>query len=168
MSVQPIDINCDLACCRCRYNLRGLRSDGRCPECGAGLAQSIVLRASFDLDFRRTYLQSIMEPIGYSADAAMFVLDAVRQAARLTGAWKRDASHLSAREVCNSIRIFARSYFNDDSESIDLLAAWGIRCSEDVGRIVFLLVQAGFLVARATDRLEDFNGVFTLDTLFRS
>src|SRR5690242_3809775 len=31
----------DLICVACGYNLRGLRQDGRCPECGGTIARSI-------------------------------------------------------------------------------------------------------------------------------
>lgn len=31
----------DVACIRCGYNLRGLPAEGRCPECGSGVLQSL-------------------------------------------------------------------------------------------------------------------------------
>ena len=31
----------DLPCIHCGYNLRGLATDGRCPECGTSIARSI-------------------------------------------------------------------------------------------------------------------------------
>jgi hypothetical protein len=34
-------IDADTFCSQCGYNLRGLRSDGRCPECGLSIAESI-------------------------------------------------------------------------------------------------------------------------------
>jgi len=37
---QPIEF--DVACQRCTYNLRGLRPDGRCPECGAPIHVSLA------------------------------------------------------------------------------------------------------------------------------
>ncbi len=37
--VAPIEI--DRPCARCGYNLRGLKPDGHCPECGSSLAQSL-------------------------------------------------------------------------------------------------------------------------------
>lgn len=37
-------IDHDLACCRCEYNLRGLASDGLCPECGSKIELSIPLK----------------------------------------------------------------------------------------------------------------------------
>ena len=32
----------DLRCCRCGYNLRTLSTSGKCPECGASVAESIA------------------------------------------------------------------------------------------------------------------------------
>lgn len=34
------EINADLVCRRCGYNLRGLREEGRCPECGTAIGLS--------------------------------------------------------------------------------------------------------------------------------
>lgn len=39
--LEPKLINGDLPCSRCAYNLRGLTSDMRCPECGTPIAQSL-------------------------------------------------------------------------------------------------------------------------------
>ena len=36
----------DLPCLSCGYNLRTLRSDGRCPECGADVADTVAVRLS--------------------------------------------------------------------------------------------------------------------------
>lgn len=38
-AASPIDV--DILCIHCGYNLRGLRSDGRCPECGGAIADSM-------------------------------------------------------------------------------------------------------------------------------
>jgi hypothetical protein len=35
------EINIDVPCASCGYNLRGLAGDGRCPECGASVARSL-------------------------------------------------------------------------------------------------------------------------------
>jgi len=37
----PSLVSADTTCITCGYNLRGLASDGRCPECGSGVAQSL-------------------------------------------------------------------------------------------------------------------------------
>ena len=38
---QPYEITEDTECLACGYNLRGLRTDGRCPECGTAIGRSI-------------------------------------------------------------------------------------------------------------------------------
>ncbi|MFO0826987.1 MAG: hypothetical protein U0572_02470 [Phycisphaerales bacterium] len=38
----------DLPCSRCKYDLRGLHADGRCPECGLELVASIAARVDPD------------------------------------------------------------------------------------------------------------------------
>ncbi|NLF31381.1 MAG: hypothetical protein GX591_10925 [Planctomycetes bacterium] len=38
---RPYEISIDLPCIACGYNLRGLTSDGRCPECGAAIDGSL-------------------------------------------------------------------------------------------------------------------------------
>lgn len=40
-SATAIDLS--IPCSSCQYNLRGLQSDGRCPECGSSIDRSIVL-----------------------------------------------------------------------------------------------------------------------------
>jgi hypothetical protein len=37
------EINLDVPCASCGYNLRGLSSDGKCPECGASVARSLEI-----------------------------------------------------------------------------------------------------------------------------
>lgn len=37
------EINIDVPCASCGYNLRGLAGDGRCPECGASVARSLEI-----------------------------------------------------------------------------------------------------------------------------
>ncbi len=49
----PREIRTDLSCAKCQYNLRGLTTDARCPECGAPVERSLhgnLLRFA-DLDW---------------------------------------------------------------------------------------------------------------------
>lgn len=41
LTTAPTGLDHDLTCVTCGYNLRGLRRDGRCPECGGTIARSI-------------------------------------------------------------------------------------------------------------------------------
>lgn len=48
MPVAPKSISTDLPCCRCSYNLRGLTSAGRCPECALPVQLSLYADTSPD------------------------------------------------------------------------------------------------------------------------
>ena len=49
-----------------------------------------------------------------------------------------------------------------------VLAHWGIVCTEDVGDIVFALVEGGVLVKQDEDRIEDFRDVYDFEEVFES
>lgn len=48
MPIPPKPISTDLPCCRCSYNLRGLTSASRCPECGTPVQTSIYAIPKLD------------------------------------------------------------------------------------------------------------------------
>lgn len=43
----PLDVDRDMSCVRCGYNLRMLQQTGRCPECGTPVA--LTLELGFEL-----------------------------------------------------------------------------------------------------------------------
>jgi uncharacterized repeat protein (TIGR04138 family) len=47
-----------------------------------------------------------------------------------------------------------------------VLGHWGIHRSNDLGRIVYALVEVGLLITQPGDRLEDFDSVFDFDDAF--
>ncbi|TPW14990.1 MAG: hypothetical protein FD129_978 [bacterium] len=49
-----------------------------------------------------------------------------------------------------------------------MLNHWGLVDGEDVGRIVFQLIDAGILSKTEDDRLDDFAGVVRFDDLFEA
>lgn len=64
--------------------------------------------------------------------------------------------HLSGRELLDGVVHLARSEFGAMAPTV--FREWGIERSEDIGRIVFQLVESGQLSARPEDTLEDFQG----------
>ena len=170
---EPPTIDGDVPCMECGYNLRTLSVKGLCPECGLEVMDSIVA-ASGTHDAAsaamQTYHRQQFEPLaasaGYPVDAFMFVKDAMG-ICRTSGVPAGDGRiHATARDVCRAVRDYATRYFNDRDEAINLLSEWGIRSSEDVGRIIFTFVGAGQLAAGPHDTLGDFDGLFVLDRLF--
>jgi uncharacterized repeat protein (TIGR04138 family) len=168
-------INCDLFCSECEYNLRGLRSDGICPECGHAIKATLETVPPGEIPglddlvdaIRRERYAPIATSTGYSVDAVMFVYDVWRYAAQTgTMGGKVVSRQVTAIDICNAAREHARFYFNDQAEAKELLNEWGIRTGQDIGRIILGMAQAGWLEAKSGDSVSQFAGLFTLATIF--
>jgi uncharacterized repeat protein (TIGR04138 family) len=165
MSEQPI-ISFDLRCESCNYSLRGLPTGHRCPECGEPAPPGVATRKDWNYWKHEQEWGNVAKAIGCSLDALLFVLDAMSVAekkARRAHAW--GTIHLRADDICRAFVEQAQDYFASPLEAVESLRAWGIHRSEDVGCIIYGLVYCGRLTAKAGDRLEDFNGQFTLADL---
>ena len=72
--------------------------------------------------------------------------------------------HVSAAELAWACRDFARKQFGLLAPVV--LAHWGITRTEDIGRIVFTLVDVGLLVTQPGDTESDFEAVYQFDDAF--
>jgi uncharacterized repeat protein (TIGR04138 family) len=172
----PVTINCDLACIGCEYNLRGLATDGKCPECGRPIRETLETVPSGEIpelddlifEVRRRRYEPVAQVAQCSIDAVMIVHDALRYASFVAqrNSMKVVQRPINARDVCDALREHALFYFNDQAEAKELLAEWGVKTSLDVGKVIFAMVEVGWLVAHAGDSVDQFAGLFTLDTLF--
>jgi uncharacterized repeat protein (TIGR04138 family) len=72
--------------------------------------------------------------------------------------------HVTGPELSWACRDFAVRQFGLLAPSV--LDCWGIRRTEDFGRIVFILVRAGLLSTQPTDREEDFARVYEFEAAF--
>lgn len=68
--------------------------------------------------------------------------------------------HVSALELLYGLRDFARQEYGAMAPLV--LDAWGVRNASDVGRIVYLLIDAKLLSASPDDDPTDFNVEFQL------
>lgn len=174
--IHSVTIPSDLACVGCEYNLRGLSSAGRCPECGLPVSDTLEVLEPDEIpgldvvadSLRRERYAAIADATGYSIDAVMFVYDVWRVAALETRPRNHDvmARQVTAIDICAAFLEHAQNYFNDPAEALELLAEWGLSNSRDVGRIIFGMASAQWIAARPGDSEEQFDGLFTLDTLF--
>lgn len=107
--------------------------------------------------------QQIRERDGrYQERGYLFVLAALEFAqGRLTA-----RRHLSGGELAWACRDFALEQFGLLAPSV--LEYWGITSTEDLGRIVFMLIEVGLLARQESDRLEDFERVYGFDEVFRA
>jgi uncharacterized repeat protein (TIGR04138 family) len=72
--------------------------------------------------------------------------------------------HVTAAELARACRDYAIDQYGLMARPV--LAFWGIRSTEDIGRIVFTLVEVGLLVTQPEDREEDFRAVFDFEEAF--
>src|SRR5205823_11765755 len=74
--------------------------------------------------------------------------------------------HLSGAELAWACRDFALEQFGLLAPTV--LAHWGITSTEDLGRIVFTLIDVGLLARQPSDKPEDFERVYDFAEVFRT
>lgn len=76
-----------------------------------------------------------------------------------------DASrHVDGRQLSLGLRELAIKRYGRLARTV--FDHWGIRCTDDFGRLVFILVESGVLRKSDEDRLDDFANVFDFDEAF--
>jgi uncharacterized repeat protein (TIGR04138 family) len=73
--------------------------------------------------------------------------------------------HVSGRELLDGIREFALSEFGPMTKTV--LNGWGIQRTEDLGEIVFNMVESGLLGKTEKDSRADFANGYDFDDAFR-
>ncbi len=96
----------------------------------------------------------------FQPQAFLFVLRSIEHCRRRLSR----AGHVSGRELLESSRLLAIDEFGPMAKSV--LNHWGIESTEDIGRIVFLMVENDLLSKTEEDRLEDFRDAFDFETEF--
>jgi uncharacterized repeat protein (TIGR04138 family) len=98
----------------------------------------------------------------YQEAAFLFVLAALNHVmGRLT-----EHRHISGRELAEGVRDLALERFGPMARTV--LEHWGIERTEDVGAIVFALVECSVLVKQEEDTAADFVDVFDFADAFES
>lgn len=89
----------------------------------------------------------------YARDAYAFVMDSLDFTMRVVG----ERRHVSAAELVRGLCANARQRFGLFAYTV--LSKWGLGTSDDVGEIVFQLIDAGILSRQDSDNRADFDGV---------
>ena len=93
----------------------------------------------------------------YAREAYVFVVAALGETVRALPAERLadpEHRHLSGRELTAGVIRIARDEFGPLAPMV--FGEWGVRSTEDIGAIVFELVEAGQLSARPEDTAADF------------
>ena len=101
----------------------------------------------------------------YSADAYYFLqevlLQAVEKQRKLSGG---ENKHVSGFELLESFRERMLKQFGP--MSMTLLGEWGVSCTEDVGKMVFNLIEVGAFGKSKQDEEKDFVEVYDFEEVF--
>jgi uncharacterized repeat protein (TIGR04138 family) len=76
-----------------------------------------------------------------------------------------DKRHVTGPQLCLGLKEFAIRRYGLLAETV--LSRWGIRATEDLGTIVYAMIDKGELKAGERDSFEDFKGVYDFAEVFR-
>ena len=117
------------------------------------------------LDFEEAVDGIVAGDERYSADAYVFLRDALDFALKdLSKGNILENRHVSGPQLLDGFRRFALQEFGP--MAVTVLDEWGVRCCEDVGEMVFNLIECGVFGKTDDDDRKDFAGVFDFETAF--
>lgn len=115
-------------------------------------------------------LEQIVDEVGlYPVEAFEFIQQGLSYTVqKLHGELKDEKAsrHVSGRDLCDGLRDFALMNWGLLARTV--LGRWNVRKTVDFGRIVFALVDNGYMQKTDDDTLEDFRDVFEFNTAFEN
>jgi uncharacterized repeat protein (TIGR04138 family) len=105
----------------------------------------------------------------YPTDAFWFVQNGLEYAAALVHGPLSDTKqlgsrHITGQQLCTGLKAYAEACYGRLARSV--LAKWNVHSTNDFGRIVFALINAGVLSKQPHDSLDDFRDVFDFRRAF--
>jgi uncharacterized repeat protein (TIGR04138 family) len=76
----------------------------------------------------------------------------------------RQSRHVDGQTLCRGLRDYAIQQYGLMARTV--LKRWNIHASEDFGRIVFAMVEAGLMQKTDEDTIEDFTDAFDFNEAF--
>ena len=114
-----------------------------------------------DVQFAEEILQHLRDRNPrFHGKAYLFLLSALHSV--LDG--MEEPRHISGGELAWGVRDLALTRYGLMARTV--LEHWGIHSTDDLGEIVFAMVDCGVLTKREEDRLEDFRGLFDFEEVF--
>jgi uncharacterized repeat protein (TIGR04138 family) len=115
--------------------------------------------------FSEVVEQIIEKDPRYAKEAYIFLKEALEFTIKQKRRGKSETgSHVDAVELLDGFRQLALKEFGPMVMTV--LEYWGIAASDDVGRMVFNLIDAGVFGKTETDSVEDFRGTLNFHTAF--
>jgi len=108
--------------------------------------------------------QFVCEGLGYTTERSV----ALHRSGSLGGPagclGNPESRHVTGQQLCMGLREYAIDRFGVLAPCV--LRHWNISRTEDFGRIVYALIEAGRLDKTSDDSIEDFHSVFEFDEAF--
>ncbi len=131
------------------------------PFCG--WERSLILTYMRQMSFEEAVEQSMANDSRYEPEAYVFVRDALHVASAKFRADGPD-QHVSGQELLEGARIHALAEYGPMAWF--LLQGWGILRGEDIGNIVYNLIEVEYFGRNDGDSIEDFAGGFDFEEAF--
>lgn len=96
----------------------------------------------------------------YKFEAYAFVLAAIEVARKQT----KKEKHVTGQELCQGLKTLAQNEFGIMAKTV--LETWGIKTTDDIGNIVYNMIEVGMMDKTEEDKLEDFHNVFDFEKVF--
>lgn len=96
----------------------------------------------------------------FPLEAYLLINDGLQYTYKMTGR----KEHITALELLEGIRRLMAERYGPLAKMV--LNSWGIFSTDDIGQVVFNLIEAGLMVKSETNRLEDFHAVYDFDHAF--
>ena len=103
----------------------------------------------------------------YDVRAVRFVFDGLGRTVEQFGCQSRsdlENRHVSGKQLAVGLGELAVQRWGRLARVV--LDKWGVKTTRDFGEIVYLMISHGWMSARETDRIEDFNEVFDFEATF--
>jgi len=111
------------------------------------------------------FAEEVLERLGnrnprYHRKAYLFLLSALH----VVLAELDEPRHVTGEELAHGVRKLALRQYGPMARTV--LEHWGIHGTEDLGEIVFAMVDCGVLIKREEDSRESFRGLFDFEEVF--
>jgi uncharacterized repeat protein (TIGR04138 family) len=117
------------------------------------------------IEFEEVIRRIVERDPRYKREAYVFLRETLEYTQKMMGQPRADdVRHVTGRDLLEGIRRYSLDQFGPMVPTV--LGEWGIKSCEDLGEIVFNMVDANLLAKTDTDSREDFKGVYNFDEVF--
>ncbi len=100
----------------------------------------------------------------YAHEVVAFIRGGLDHTVKMVHGAPDAGRHVSGQQLCLGLRDYAIHRYGMLAKTV--LNRWGVRRTEDFGRMIFTLVEAGAVRPSEHDRVEDFQNVYDFDEAF--